>query len=60
MPHLSGDKIGARGGWIAFLAVGEQTGGAYAVIETANDPSTGVRPHVHEREYETWFLIHGE
>jgi quercetin dioxygenase-like cupin family protein len=49
-----------RGGWISFLAVGEQTGGAYAVIETANDPSTGVRLHVHEREDETWFVIEGE
>jgi quercetin dioxygenase-like cupin family protein len=49
-----------RDGWISFLAVGEQTGGAYAVIETANEPSTGVRLHVHEREDETWFVIEGE
>jgi len=60
VPHLSGDKIPVRGGWISFLAIGEQTGGAYAVIETANDPSTGVRLHVHEREDETWFVIEGE
>src|SRR5215469_11521193 len=58
--HLSGDKIPVRGGWISFLAIGEQTGGAYAVIETANDPSTGIRLHVHEREDETWFVIEGE
>ncbi len=58
--HQSGDRIEVRGGWISFLAVGEQTGGAYALIETANGPSTGVRLHVHEREDETWFVIEGE
>ena len=49
-----------RGGWLTFLAVGEQTGGAYALIETANDPGTGVLLHVHEREDETWFVLEGE
>src|SRR5215469_12166512 len=58
--HGQGDRIKVRGGWLSFLAVGEQTGGAYAVIETANDPSTGVRLHVHEREDETWFILEGE
>jgi quercetin dioxygenase-like cupin family protein len=40
--------------------VGEQTGGAYAMIETANEPSTGVPLHIHEREDETWFVLEGE
>ena len=30
------------------------------MIETANDPSTGVPLHVHEREDETWFVLEGE
>ena len=58
--HGSGERIHVRGGWLFFLAIGEQTGGAYAVIETANEPSTGVRLHVHEREDETWFVLEGE
>ena len=58
--HGSGERIRVRGGWLSYLAVGEQTGGAYAVIETANDPSTGVPLHVHEREDETWFVLEGE
>jgi mannose-6-phosphate isomerase-like protein (cupin superfamily) len=49
-----------RGGWLSFLAVGEHTGGAYALIETANHPSTAVPLHVHEREDETWFVLEGE
>jgi quercetin dioxygenase-like cupin family protein len=60
VPHLSGERIKVRGGWISFLAIGEQTSGAYALIETANEPSTGVRLHVHEHEDETWFVIEGE
>jgi quercetin dioxygenase-like cupin family protein len=60
IPHGSGERIKVRGGWLSFLAVGEQTKGAYALIETANDPSTGVPLHVHEREDETWFVLEGE
>lgn len=30
------------------------------MIETANNPSTGVRLHVHEREDETWVILEGE
>jgi quercetin dioxygenase-like cupin family protein len=58
--HGQGERIQVRGGWLSFLALGEQTGGAYALIETANDPATGVRLHVHEREDETWFVLEGE
>jgi mannose-6-phosphate isomerase-like protein (cupin superfamily) len=60
VPHHSGETIKVHGGWLSFLAVGDQTNGAYALIETANDPSTGVRLHVHEREDETWFILEGE
>src|SRR6516162_11139424 len=58
--HGRGERIKVRGGSLSFLAVGEQTGGAYALIETANDPATGVRLHLHEREDETWFVLEGE
>lgn len=56
----SGEKIEMRGGWMSFLAVGEETGGRYALIETANDPYTAVPLHAHEREDETWFVLEGE
>jgi len=60
VPHLSGGKIDVHGGWVSFLAVGEPTGGAYALIEMANHPSTGVPLHVHEPAYDTWFVLEGE
>lgn len=59
VPHHRGERIKVHGGWLSFLAVGDQTNGAYALIETANDPATGVRLHVHEREDETWFILEG-
>jgi quercetin dioxygenase-like cupin family protein len=58
--HAGGETIEVHSGWISFLAVGEQTAGAYALIETANHPSAGVPLHVHEREDETWFVLEGE
>jgi quercetin dioxygenase-like cupin family protein len=60
VPHLGGERIEVRDGWISFVATGEQTGGAHGLIETANNPATGVRLHVHEREDETWFVLEGE
>ena len=60
VPHDGEEKIKVHGGWLSFLAVGGQTNGAYALIETANEPSTGVCLHVHEREDETWFILEGE
>ena len=60
IPHSHGDRIKVRGGWLSFLAFGEQNVGAYALIETANDPATGVRLHVREREDETWFVLEWE
>ena len=60
VPYRTGEQIAVRDGSLSFLATGEQTGGAYALIETANNPHTGVRLHVHEREDETWFVLEGE
>jgi hypothetical protein len=46
VPHLAGERIEVGGSWLSLVAVGEQTGGAYALIETSNNPSAGVRLHV--------------
>jgi quercetin dioxygenase-like cupin family protein len=60
VPHFGGERIDVHDGWLSFVAVGEQTGGAYALIETANKPSKGGPLHIHEREDETWFVLEGE
>jgi len=48
VPHLSGERIEVRGGWLTFVATGEQTGGAYALIETREQSIYG-RPLAHPR-----------
>src|SRR6516164_4887478 len=40
--HGRGERIKVRGGWLSFLAVGEQTGGAYGCNGTPVDGSLAV------------------
>lgn len=39
---------------------GEDTNGAYTLIEQHNDPGIGVPPHVHDNEDETFHIIEGQ
>jgi quercetin dioxygenase-like cupin family protein len=56
-----------EGRWIAqsgdlnrFLAVSENTGGAYAQWEAIVPPGGGPRLHVHSREDESFYVLEGE
>ncbi len=57
----------SHGGWIAlagdayrFLARGEDTDGALAVLEAVIPPGGGPPPHTHTHEDESFFVIEGE
>ena len=43
-----------------FKAVGEETGGAYALFEFLIPPQSGSPPHIHHREDETFYVLEGE
>jgi quercetin dioxygenase-like cupin family protein len=43
-----------------LLISGEQTGGAFAWIESVVSPGMGPPPHRHERESETFYIVEGE
>jgi quercetin dioxygenase-like cupin family protein len=43
-----------------FLATGEDTGEAYAVIHAVVPPGGGPPPHIHSREDEAFYLLEGE
>jgi quercetin dioxygenase-like cupin family protein len=43
-----------------FLATGEDTGGAYALMHALVPPHSGPPPHVHRREDETFYVLEGE
>jgi len=56
-----------EGRWIAqsgdinrFLAVSEDTGGAYSQWEAIVPPGGGPRLHVHSRENESFYVLEGE
>jgi quercetin dioxygenase-like cupin family protein len=43
-----------------FLATGEDTGGAYALIEGLVPPGGGPPPHIHHREDEAFYVLEGD
>jgi quercetin dioxygenase-like cupin family protein len=43
-----------------FLVTGEQTGGAYFVMEALVPPGGGPPPHIHRNEDETFYIVEGQ
>jgi quercetin dioxygenase-like cupin family protein len=56
----SGKTYSAAGDKYVFLATGEQTGGAYCLVEACVPPGGGPPPHYHTREDEAFYVIEGE
>jgi quercetin dioxygenase-like cupin family protein len=59
VPAGSGRAFGVVGDAYTILADGEQTGGAYALLEARGPPGQGPPPHVHRREDEAFYVIEG-
>lgn len=55
-----GQALSAVGDVYRILAPGEQTGGAYALLEARVLPGGGPPPHLHRREEESFFVLEGE
>ena len=45
---------------VIFKAVGEDTGGKYALFEVVVQPQIGPPPHIHSREDEAFYILEGE
>jgi len=60
--HLPGQgkAYSAVGDKYVFLATGEQTSGAYCLVEATVPPGGGPPPHYHTREEETFYVLEGE
>ena len=43
-----------------FKATGDDTGGAFAMVEAQVQPQNGPPPHMHRREDETFYVLEGE
>ena len=45
---------------LVFKVTGEDTGGAFALVEAVVPPGGGPPPHVHSREDEAFYVLEGE
>lgn len=55
-----GQTVAIVGDIYRFLAVGDETGGKYALFEAIVPPGGGPPSHVHSREEESFFILEGE
>lgn len=55
-----GDRLNMFGGLTFIKATGEETGGAYGVIEQRANAGMMTPLHVHHAEDELWFVIDGQ
>jgi len=55
-----GRSVWVVGDLYTFLATGEDTNGAYALIHATVPPGSGPPPHIHHREDEAFFVLEGE
>lgn len=56
----AGPVVSVVGNTYRVLTSGEQTGGAYAVIDMLIAPGGGPPPHAHAAMQETFFVVEGE
>lgn len=55
-----GKSVWVVGDLYTFLATGEDTGGAYAMIHTTVPPQGGPPPHIHRWDDATFYVLEGE
>ena len=59
-PHGTGAAYWGPGDRYTFLVTGDETDGAYFVMEAWVPPGGGPGPHIHTREDETFYVLEGE
>ena len=55
----SGDTYWGPKDLYRFIVTGEETGGAYFVMEAVVAPGGGPPPHIHRNEDETFYIVEG-
>jgi quercetin dioxygenase-like cupin family protein len=58
-PAGAGRSYWGPGDRYTFLVTGEESGGAYFVMEALVPPGGGPPPHIHRREDETFYVLEG-
>ncbi|KAJ7524874.1 hypothetical protein O6H91_17G025600 [Diphasiastrum complanatum] len=55
-----GINLWVLGVLVTLKALGNETGGTYAVFEDRVPPGSGPPPHIHTLEDESWYMLEGE
>ncbi len=55
-----GRVVAVAGGAYRLILTGNETDGAFSLVEFVVPPGSGPPPHVHRREDETFYIIEGE
>jgi mannose-6-phosphate isomerase-like protein (cupin superfamily) len=55
----TGETVEFGGNLMTFLAVGAETGGAYAVAHYTAQPNSGAPLHLHRNEVESFYILEG-
>ncbi len=59
VPTNTGTAYWGPGDRYTFLVTGEQSGGAFFILDAVIAPGGGPPPHIHEREAECFYLLEG-
>jgi quercetin dioxygenase-like cupin family protein len=59
-PPGQGKAFFAAGELVTLKVAGEDTGGAYSLVEEAWPPQAGPPPHIHHTQDETFYVLEGE
>jgi quercetin dioxygenase-like cupin family protein len=60
LPAGQGRSVWVVGDRYTFLATGDDTNGAYALIQATVPAGSGPPPHIHRREDEAFFVLEGQ
>lgn len=60
VPAGQRQRLWVMGSPLEIVVTGEETAGAYAVVEDRSMPGFGPPPHIHHREDEAFYVIEGE
>ena len=60
VPPDGGDSVWLVGDRITVKLQGEDTGGAYSLVEETTPPGNGPPPHIHHNHDEAFYVLEGE
>ncbi len=60
VPPAGGTSLWVFGGLVRFYALGEDTNGAFTLLEEETSPQSAAFPHLHHEEDQAFYILEGE